>query len=339
MNPALHAATSTMEFLAATPTDNIVPAAKFQEILGVFRWGAFALAALGLIIGGAMAALGHFTGDEHRRSQGIMITVGAVVASIAATLITAVAGTGTSKPSDSSASPTAAPTPPTSSTTPAPVEPSEPFNWTPVLVGLGIVVGLIAAAALVWFAVSKQRLHADAAAARRRKLDEANKIRDGIDIEYTAFLLDPADTLWKRPLLDDLHEPLTVAFLDAWRATTEAFLDLRPRQDESVAAALAAATEARTAWEIASRHAERIGLGDLSSADRAKLETARKMLDRALDPSVGQAERENCVARIASTLASITPRTEAEVTSVVRAKVTKALAIDTTARRAITGGE
>lgn len=339
MNPTLHAASSAVEILASTPTDPIVPTEPFMRMLSWIRWLVSFVAVLGLIAGGGMILLGYYADNPHRRAQGMMLTFGSVVTLSAMALLGALTGGGgTAEPSGTSSAPSST-APPTSSPAPAPAPPSEPFNWTPVLIGLGIVVGLIAAAALVWFAVSKRRLHAEASVARRRKLDEATKIRDGIDVEYTAFLLDPADTLWKRPLLDDLHEPLTVAFLDAWRATKEAFLDLRPRQDESVAAALAAATEARTAWEIASRHAERIGLGDLSTADRGKLETARKMLDRALDPSVGQAERENCVARIASTLASITPRTEAEVTSVVRAKVTKALAIDTAARRAITGGE
>ncbi|GAA1094141.1 hypothetical protein [Tsukamurella spumae] len=322
MNTALHAA--TVEVLAGPAADSDFAFNQMlNKFLGTMSWAIYAMAAAGIIGGTLMVAVGSLGGHHRCREMGLSMTIGSVVIASATAAARAVTGGDAAETSDT---PTPAPTPGV---------PSEPFNWAPVLIGLCVLIGVIAAAVLVVIAVGKQRQHAEAAQARRRKLAEATKIRDDVRAQWDSFLLDPADTLWKRPLLDDLHEPKTIAFLDAWRATTEAFLDLRPRQDVSVAAALAAATEARTAWEIASRHAERIGLGDLSTADRAKLETARKMLDRALDPAVGNAERESCVARIAVTLASITPRTEAEVTAVVRAKVTKVLALDTTHRRAI----
>lgn len=350
----MKAAMGVTQYLAEDPQK--LDVAPFQHLAGWMTWVMYLVAVGGLVIGGFMLAMGMLTQDYRRRSMGGMMVLGSLLMAGMTAGIEAIVGPEKKPATDAApSSPPAAPPSPKvtehcvvgdsyCASTPSSVPPSTtaaPDGGAAISGGtVALIVGILAALVVlgiaIWFLVGKLRERAEAKHARARKIDEANRIWDGVRAEYDAFLVDPADVLWKRPLLYDVKEPLTIAFMEAREATADAFLDLRPGKDESVDAVLAAAKNARSTFDAAERHARAVGLGDLTPADRDKLATARKMLDRAMDPAVGFSERENCITRISETLASITTRSEHEVADTVRSKINRVLALSTAERLAIT---
>ena len=199
-------------------------------------------------------------------------------------------------PSDESAP--ADPPGPVESTAPAgPPEPSTdggiPTAWLIIILA---VAG--ATIVLVGFGVGLHALTQRWRRARTAKQEETKRLLDRwtrartsyrrTRDEYDAFLLDPADQLWGRPLLNDVNEPLTRSFLDAL-ADAEAAMDPDfPDDADRVDAALSAATALSNTWNQARRHAEAHGL--LHPRDeqmRTALRRARGLLDQALDPAAG----------------------------------------------------
>ncbi|MET3164075.1 MULTISPECIES: hypothetical protein [unclassified Arthrobacter] len=101
------------------------------------------------------------------------------------------------------------------------------------------------------------------------------------------------------PLMTDVREPLTVAFLRAKKAAD----GLRPAKPEEITTA-ARLAEYRTAvhgfelaFDVAEREAKRIKDSNFTGPERQRLATARKLLNLALDNAATPAERQTAYRR------------------------------------------
>lgn len=179
--------------------------------------------------------------------------------------------------------------------------PEEPVPWREI--ALGGAAGAAMLGLLAWAWTLRRR-----AAVRRELLAEADEIRDTVETEYLTYLATATDRLFKRPLLDQLTEPLTVAFIDA----REKMNDLHEQLDRSNAAAVGgyvdAVQDCHHAWTAAAEHADEIGLGTMEPGVAEKLQKAQNLLEVALDQSVTSAERSNAIDKTATILAAITGR-------------------------------
>ncbi|MET3141748.1 UNVERIFIED_ORG: hypothetical protein ABIB13_001450 [Arthrobacter sp. UYEF2] len=101
------------------------------------------------------------------------------------------------------------------------------------------------------------------------------------------------------PLMTDVREPLTVAFLRAKKAAD----GVRPAKPEEITTA-ARLAEYRTAvhgfelaFDVAEREAKRIKDSNFTGPERQRLATARKLLNLALDNAATPAERQTAYRR------------------------------------------
>ncbi|QNE13757.1 hypothetical protein [Pseudarthrobacter sp. NBSH8] len=101
------------------------------------------------------------------------------------------------------------------------------------------------------------------------------------------------------PVMTDVREPLTVAFLRAKKAAD----GLRPAKPEEITTA-ARLAEYRTAvhgfelaFDVAEREAKRIKDNNFTGPERQRLATARKLLNLALDNAATPAERQTAYKR------------------------------------------
>ncbi|MBE4717324.1 hypothetical protein [Pseudarthrobacter sp. AB1] len=101
------------------------------------------------------------------------------------------------------------------------------------------------------------------------------------------------------PVMTDVREPLTVAFLRAKKAAD----GLRPARPEEITTA-ARLAEYRTAvhgfelaFDVAEREAKRIKDSNFTGPERQRLATARKLLNLALDNAATPAERQTAYRR------------------------------------------
>ncbi|ALV43770.1 hypothetical protein AU252_05340 [Pseudarthrobacter sulfonivorans] len=101
------------------------------------------------------------------------------------------------------------------------------------------------------------------------------------------------------PVMTDVREPLTVAFLRAKREAD----GLRPAKPEEISTAArlaeyrAAVHSFELAFDVAEREAKRIKDSNFTGPERQRLATARKLLNLALDNAATPAERQTAYRR------------------------------------------
>lgn len=100
------------------------------------------------------------------------------------------------------------------------------------------------------------------------------------------------------PMMTDVREPLTVAFLRAKRDADA----LRPMKPDSVSAARcaefrAAVNDYEVAFSVAETEARRLKTGGFSEGERKRLATARKLVTIAVDGAASPAERQTAYRR------------------------------------------
>jgi hypothetical protein len=101
------------------------------------------------------------------------------------------------------------------------------------------------------------------------------------------------------PVMTDVREPLTVAFLRAKREAD----GLRPAKPEEITTAArlaeyrAAVHSFELAFDVAEREAKRIKDSNFTGPERQRLATARKLLNLALDNAATPAERQTAYRR------------------------------------------
>ena len=145
----------------------------------------------------------------------------------------------------------------------------------------------------------KLRNHAvEAERASRSQILQLMDSHDTVNRRWLDYELD-VGKLIDFPVMTDVREPLTVAFLRAKRLAD----GLRPGAPEDIttAARLAEYREAVTSYElafdVAEREARRIRDGNFSGPERERLSTARKLLRIASDAAATPAERQTAYKR------------------------------------------
>ncbi|MDN4644412.1 hypothetical protein [Arthrobacter sp. PsM3] len=134
--------------------------------------------------------------------------------------------------------------------------------------------------------------------ASRSQVRQLMESHDAVNRRWLAYELD-VGKLIDFPVMTDVREPLTVAFLRAKRQAD----GLRPRaaEDISTAAALAEYREAvhsfELAFDVAEREARRIRDSNFTGPERERLATARKLLRIASDAAATPAERQTAYKR------------------------------------------
>lgn len=134
--------------------------------------------------------------------------------------------------------------------------------------------------------------------ASRAQVRQLMESHDAVNRRWLDYELD-VGKLIDFPVMTDVREPLTVAFLRAKREAD----GLRPRapEDISTAAALAEYREAvrsfELAFDVAEREARRIRDSNFTGPERQRLATARKLLRIASDAAATPAERQTAYKR------------------------------------------
>lgn len=143
-----------------------------------------------------------------------------------------------------------------------------------------------------------------------------------------AYLADPY-AIFIRPLLDNLDEPRTAAFIDAFAEMNQIRPEQCPDTLERVQSFAVAAQKAHTAWRKADGYARAIGMGVTSTEDHRTVRRIRSALGIALDDSATGQERETALRTVQELAAGI-------VTIPDRIYDSAKIAIETTTRKQLT---
>jgi hypothetical protein len=301
-----------------TPTST-----DLEVFLSYVLWGCAVLGIAGMIYGAATLYRSRMSGNEARTAP--QMCGGGLFIAIAATAARAVlppvpAEEATDLPS---ADQPAIPAPPT-----VDAAPDVPIDWTPLIWIVVAVLGLALAAYLsvrtrshvVDRRNAKKALEADYAA--------AHAVYSEVADSYAAYLADPY-SIFIRPLLDDLTEPRTAAFIDAFATMNDVRPEQCPDTAERVQAFAVAAQKARTAWRSADGYARTMGLRVTSVEDQRTVRRIRSALGIALDASATGQERQTALRTVEELAAGI-------VTIPERIYASAKIAIETTTRKQLT---
>lgn len=328
---------NTMTVLTQTPTGvgvepHFVPGFEdFQTFVSFVLWGGTLFGVLAMVIGGGYTAWKRSAGyDERGGPNGAMMLFGGLAVAVSSVVVRFVLiGSGTTDPAadeTTTPEPTPVPEPPAEAASPA-----SPFDWTPVIY-LGVAVAALAVVALTAYVVvrTRHRILDRAAAAATLTADfaAARAVYDDVASRYAEYLADPY-AIFIRPLLDDLGDPRTAAFIDAFAEAGALNTETCPDSKNRVQAFADAARTALAAWKDADGHARAIGLGVRTDADKRTVRRIRSALDLALDDSAAAGEREAAMAtvqRLSDGLMTVPDRIYA------RAKT----ALETTTRKQLT---
>ncbi|WP_434616076.1 hypothetical protein [Arthrobacter sp. A5] len=133
------------------------------------------------------------------------------------------------------------------------------------------------------------------------RADEVGQLmttHDGVNKRWLAYELD-VGKLIDFPMMTDVREPLTVAFLRAKREAD----GLRPGSPEEITAKgrldeyRAAVNGYEVAFEVAEREARRVRDSSFTGPERQRLATARKLITIAVDDAATPAERQTAYRR------------------------------------------
>lgn len=264
--------------------------AEIEMLLSFLMWGCTTLGVLAMIGGGAKFFWSRMYGDDDRTA--LQMCGGGLVVAVAATAVRSIlspvsAEEATDLPSAEQPVIVDAPAPPT-------VVPDVPMDWTPLV---WVVVAVLALALAAYLSVrtrshvvdrrnAKKALEADYAA--------AHAVYSEVADAYAAYLADPY-SIFIRPLLDDLTEPRTAAFIDAFAAMNDVRPEQCPDTAERVQAFAVAAQKARTAWRSADGYARTMGLRVTSVEGQRTVRRIRSALGIALDTSATGQERETAL--------------------------------------------
>ncbi|MCU1540415.1 MAG: hypothetical protein JWM01_1362 [Arthrobacter sp.] len=139
---------------------------------------------------------------------------------------------------------------------------------------------------------------AEAEQASQAEVQSLLAAHDAVNRRWLAYELD-VGKLIDFPVMTDVREPLTVAFLRAKREAD----GLRPATPGELASAArlmdyrAAVRSFEVAFDVAEREARRIKDSNFTGPERARLETARKLLRIASDAAATPAERQTAYKR------------------------------------------
>lgn len=310
------------------PVQPMPPAsAEIEALLSFLMWGCTTLGVLAMIGSAATLLRSRMTGGD--AGTALPMFRGGFAVALAATsiqifVLPPVSGDeATGNPSTDPPAIAGTPVPPA-----ADAAPDVPMDWTPLV---WIVVAVLALALAAYLGVrtrshvvdrrnAKKALEADYAA--------AHAVYSEVADAYAAYLADPY-SIFVRPLLDDLTEPRTAAFIDAFATMNDVRPEQCPDTAERVQVFAVAAQKARTAWRSADGYARTMGLRVTSVEDQRTVRRIRSALGIALDTSATGQERETALRTVEELAVGI-------VAIPARIYDSVKLAIETTTRKQLT---
>ncbi|MEV8236981.1 hypothetical protein AB0P23_17210 [Rhodococcus sp. NPDC077669] len=305
--------------------------AEIEVLLSFLMWGCTALSVLAMIGGGAKFFWSRMYGDDDRTA--LQMCGGGLVVAVAATAVRSILSPVSAE--EATNLPPADP-PATLDTPPPPppvvdAAPDVPMDWTPVI-WFGGIAAVVVSVALAAYLIIRTRSHVTDRRTAKKALEDdyaaAHAVYSEVADAYAAYLADPY-AIFVRPLLDNLDEPRTAAFIDAFAEMNQIRPEQCPDTVERVQAFAVAAQKAHTAWRKADGYARAIGMGVTSTEDHRTVRRIRSALGIALDPSATGQERETALRTVAELAAGV-------VTIPDRIYDSAKIAIETTTRKQLT---
>ncbi len=299
-------------------------------LLSFLMWGCTTLGVLAMIGGGAKFFWSRMYGDDDRTA--LQMCGGGLVVAVAATAVRSIL----SPVSAEEATNLPPADPPATLDAPAPppvvdAAPDVPVDWTPVI-WFGGIAAVVVSVALAAYLIIRTRSHVTDRRTAKNALAAdyaaAHAVYSEVADSYAAYLADPY-AIFVRPLLDNLDEPRTAAFIDAFAEMNQVRPEQCPDTLERVQAFAVAAQKARTAWRKADGYARAIGMGVTSTEDHRTVRRIRSALGIALDDSATGQERETALRTVQELAAGI-------VTIPDRIYDSAKIAIETTTRKQLT---
>ncbi|MCU1634367.1 MAG: hypothetical protein JWM61_3019 [Micrococcaceae bacterium] len=152
-------------------------------------------------------------------------------------------------------------------------------------------------------------------AGRERDVRHVERMHDEVDRKWLSYELDAAKLI-DYPMMTDVREPLTVAFLRAKREADA----LRPQEpagvsSDELAAYRSAVTSFDVAFQVAETEARRVRASGFTPDERLRLDTARKLVTVAVDDAATAAERQTAYRRARRELDGLIVLPDATITS------------------------
>ncbi|OZC83444.1 hypothetical protein CH282_15960 [Rhodococcus sp. 06-418-1B] len=291
---------NTATVLAQSPTPSGVGAeppysAQVETVFSYILWASTVLGVLMIVVSGSILAFQLSIGrSDKARTATTSLFGGVGLAVLPCGVRFLIVDPGSDTPASSLATET---TTPASTTAPVvvstPAAPSEPTDWAP-LIWIGAVIGAVLILALAVYLIVRTRHRIlDRRTARTALVDDfaaAKAVYAEVADAYAEYLADPY-AIFTRPLLDDLDQRRTAAFIDAFAGAGALNTDTCPATAERVQAFTDAARAAQKAWRAADTYARAIGMGVQTDDDKRTVRRIRSALDLALDDSAAAGER------------------------------------------------
>ncbi|WP_292727631.1 hypothetical protein [Microbacterium sp. UBA837] len=177
---------------------------------------------------------------------------------------------------------------------PAP-EPAMPdIDWSTVGWVVAGVAGAAALLALIYVTATKARRAMARDAAESGRLDriwkESVQRHDRLREQWMDFQHDIEKVL-SFPLLSDVSEPKTSAFIEALGAAADLSATRRPKSAEAVERYAQATRTAETRWQAALHHAERVRLARFEPGERDRIKKVQRLLRQAKNGGASPEER------------------------------------------------
>ncbi|MHA7281869.1 hypothetical protein [Arthrobacter sp. TMS2-4] len=156
---------------------------------------------------------------------------------------------------------------------------------------------------------------ATTSAPTRTQREHVQRMHDEVDRRWLTYELDAAKLI-DYPMMTDVREPLTVAFLRAKREADA----LRPEPSvpmtpEDLAAYRSAVTSYDVAFQIAETEARRVRASGFTTEERQRLDMARRLVTVAIDDAATAAERQTAYRRARRELDGLIVLPDATVSS------------------------
>lgn len=332
---------NTATVLAQSPTPSGVGAeppysTQVETVFSYIMWASTVLGVLMIGVGGTMLLWQQRIGrSDKARTAETALLGGFGLAVLPAGVRFLIFDSGSDTPASAASSPATETPTPAPTTAPVavspPAAPSEPTDWTPLIWILGVLGAVLVLALAVYLLVRTRHRILDRRTARTALVGDfasAKAVYAKVADAYADYLADPY-AIFTRPLLDDLDQPRTAAFIDAFAAAGALNTDTCPATAERVQAFTDASRAAQTAWRAADTYARAIGMGVQTDDDKRTVRRIRSALDLALDDSAAAGER-------ATAMATVQRLTDGVMTVPDRVYVRTKTAIETVTRKQLT---
>lgn len=193
-------------------------------------------------------------------------------------------------------------------------EPSLPdIDWSLIGWIAAGVGGSIAAIFIVSYLYRKTQLARGRDAAEKKRLariwDESVQRHDQLREQWLSYQQD-IDKVLSFPLLSDVAEPKTAAFIEALGVAADLSSERRPKSTEEVERYATATRAAETRWQAALHHAQRTRLARFAPGERDRIKKVQRLLQQAMNAAASPEERRTYYQRARELLGDLIPLPE-----------------------------